>query len=35
MAPVREAAGSVDDAEILKLVETARAQHHAGRRKKR
>jgi len=36
MRPVREAAGTVDDAEIAKLVETARAEHHAsGRRKKR
>lgn len=36
MQPVRNAAGKVDDAEIMKLVETARAKHHAGgRRKKR
>lgn len=35
MQPVREAAGEVDDAEIIKLVETARTEHHAGRRKKR
>ena len=35
MAPVREAAGSVDDAEILKLVEAGRGRHYAGRRKKR
>jgi hypothetical protein len=36
MGPVREAAGDVDDAEITKLVESARADHHAGgRRKKR
>lgn len=36
MGPVRDAAGHVDDAEIQKLVETARADHHAGgRRKKR
>ena len=35
MAPVRNAAGSVDDAEIVALVERARAAHHANRRKKR
>jgi hypothetical protein len=36
MAPVRSAARDVDDAEVMKLVETARAAHHAGgRRKKR
>lgn len=31
MRPVRAAAGHVDDAEIARLVETARAEHHAGR----
>jgi hypothetical protein len=36
MAPVRDAAGSVDDTEITKLVETARSHHYSGgRRKKR
>jgi hypothetical protein len=36
MEPVRAAAGDVDDAEITRLVETARGDHHArGRRKKR
>jgi hypothetical protein len=36
MGPVRGAAGDVDDAEIVKLVDTARGAHHTGgRRKKR
>jgi hypothetical protein len=36
MRPVREGAGTVDDTEVVKLVETARTRHHAvGRRKKR
>jgi len=36
MKPVREAAGDVDDEQILKRVETARAEHHgASRRKKK
>ena len=36
MGPVREAAGAVDEAEIVKLVEIARTkQHVVGRRKKR
>jgi hypothetical protein len=36
MKPVRNAAGDVDDVQIMRLVETARAQHHTGgRRKKR
>jgi hypothetical protein len=36
MRPVRDAAGSVDDAEICGLVEAARRKHHAiTRRKKR
>lgn len=35
MKPVRDAAGDVDDAEIVKLVETARAEHHSGRRRKK
>jgi hypothetical protein len=36
MGPVRDASGKVDDAEIMKLVETARTKHHGtGRRKKR
>jgi predicted DNA-binding protein len=35
MAPVRDAAGDVEDAEIIKLVETARSAHHGSRRRKR
>jgi len=35
MAPVRDAAGDADDAEVMKLVDTARAAHHAGGRRKR
>ena len=36
MRPVREAAGNVDDAQIIELVEKARAQHHrASATKKR
>jgi len=36
MGPVREQSGNVSDATITKLVERARADHHAGgRRKKR
>jgi hypothetical protein len=35
MDPVREAAGHVDDAQITKLVETARADHHSGARRKK
>lgn len=35
MRPVRAAAAEVDDAEIARLVETARADHHAGRRRDR
>jgi len=31
MAPVREASGSVDDTEIIRLVETARSAHRASR----
>jgi hypothetical protein len=36
MGPVRKAAGSVNEAEIVKLVEKARADHHhgAGRRRR-
>jgi hypothetical protein len=33
MAPVRKTAGTVDEAEIVKLVETARADHHGGTRR--
>jgi hypothetical protein len=33
MGPVRDAVGDVDDAEITKLVETARADHHASGRR--
>lgn len=38
MAPVRQAAGTVDDAEIVRLVESARTDHRAqkpGRGKRR
>ena len=35
MKPVREAAGDVDDTEVMRLVETARAEHHAGRSRKK
>jgi len=37
MAPVRKAAGKVDDGQILRLVEKARADHHriAARGKRR
>ena len=36
MRPVREVGGTVNDVEIVKLVEIARTKHHAvGRRKKR
>jgi hypothetical protein len=35
MAPVRETAGVVDEAEIVKLVEKARSSHHAGGRAKK
>lgn len=36
MKPVRDAAGTVDDTEIIQLVETARgASHQRGRRKQR
>ena len=34
MGPVRDASGNVEDAEIIKLVETARAAHHDRRRKR-
>ena len=34
MADVRDAAGEVDDAEIIELVEKARSAHHASRRRK-
>lgn len=30
MGPVREAAGTVDDVEIVKLVKKARTDHHRG-----
>jgi hypothetical protein len=33
MKPVRDTAGDVGDAEVMRLVETARAQHHAGGRR--
>ena len=37
MAPVRKRSGTVDESEIIKLVDKARAEHHrsAGRSKKR
>jgi hypothetical protein len=36
MQPVRDATGSIDDAQIIKLVKMAKAEYHAvGRRKKR
>lgn len=36
MGPVRDAAAVVEDSRIIEVVETARAKHHAGlRRKKR
>jgi hypothetical protein len=35
MKPVREAAGEVDDLEITRLVDSARAEHHAGSRRKK
>jgi hypothetical protein len=35
MKPVRDAAGDVDDAQIMKLVETARAEHHGVSRRKK
>jgi hypothetical protein len=35
MKPVRDAAGKVEDAEILRLVETARTERHAAARRKR
>jgi hypothetical protein len=35
MGPVRDAAGNVEDAEIVKLVETVRSAHYASRRRKR
>jgi hypothetical protein len=35
MGPVRNAAGAVNDAEIVTLVETARRKRTVGRRKKR
>lgn len=35
MEPVRAAAGSIDDAEIIDLVESARPSQHSSRRKKR
>ena len=35
MGPVRDAAGDVNDAEIIELVENARSSHHATRRRKR
>jgi hypothetical protein len=31
MGPVREAAGAVDEAEIVRLVDGARTEYHAGR----
>ena len=34
MTPVRNAGGDLADAEIMKLVELARADHHASRRRK-
>ena len=33
MGPVRDASGSVDDAQIIKLVETARPGHRVSRRR--
>ncbi len=35
MKPVRNATGEVEDAEILDLVETVRAERHAAGRRKR
>ena len=35
MGPVRKMAGSVDDEEIVKLVEKARTVHHGGGRGKK
>jgi len=35
MAPVRQAAGAVDEGEILKLVEKARTDHHQRAVRKR
>ena len=35
MEPVRNMAGTVNDAEIVELVESARAEHRAGSRRKK
>jgi hypothetical protein len=35
MAPVRQTAGDVSDAEVVALMEKARKGHHAGQTKKR
>jgi hypothetical protein len=37
MKPVRDAAGDLDEVEIIRLVETARVEHHAktSRRRKK
>jgi hypothetical protein len=35
MGPVRDAAGDVDDAQVVRLVEAARAEHHSSARRKK